>query len=110
MAKNDYFVIMYRILIYLYACLKEGAEFNQDEVSFEALGIPESYWTSVIINMLDRGYIKGVTVVPILKTGKRIKWSNPEITQEGVEFIEENSRMGKAKEFLKTLKEIIPGI
>lgn len=110
MVKDDYHVIMYRILIYLYACMKEGARFDPDEVSFERLGIPESYWNSVVINMIEKGFIKGAAIIPIMQVGRRVKWINPEITQEGVEFLQENSLMGKAREFLKTLKEIVPGL
>ena len=110
MAKDSYHVIMCRILIYLYACMREGVEFNPDEVSFERLGVCEKYWTSIVVNMLEKGYLKGAAVIPVLRMGKRIKWDDPQITQEGVEFIEENSAIAKAKEFLKTLKEIVPGM
>lgn len=110
MAKNDYHVIMYRILIYLYACLKEGVPFDPDEVSYERLGIPESYWSTVVAKMAEKGFITGAVIIPLLGIGKRIKWVEPEITPEGVEFLQENSLMGKAREFLKTVKETIPGL
>lgn len=32
------------------------------------------------------------------------------ITPKGIEFLQENSAMNIAKEFLKTLKETIPGL
>ena len=65
MAKNDYFVIMYRILAYLYACMKQGEKPDMSTVSFEALGIPESYYNYVMINMIEKQYIKAdVLVVP----------------------------------------------
>ena len=110
MAKNDYFVIMYRILAYLYACMKQGEKPDMSTVSFEALGIPESYYNYVMINMIEKQYIKGATSFSVLGNEEQIKFTDPHITQEGVEFLTENSGMNKAKEFLKSLKEIIPGL
>jgi len=110
MAKDDYFVIMYRILVYLYACDKEGSEFNPKAISFERMGIPESYWTNVIEDMLDHKYLKGATIEEFCGGAKLVEWDRPRITQEGVEFISENSNMAKAKKVLKELKETIPGL
>ena len=111
MAKNDYYVIAYRILAYIYACLKEDAAFNPEEISYERLAIPESYWNVVAVDLVERGYIKDAFVIPVLRDGKRVKWGiRPIVTMEGVEFLHSNSMMGKAKEFLKTLKETIPGL
>lgn len=60
MARNDCFVIAYRILAYLYACLKEGK--------------------------------------PVVRIERRIM-----ITPKGIEYLQENSAMEKAKRFLKEL-------
>ena len=110
MATDDYFVVMYRILAYLYACLKEGSKPDLNQISYEKLKITEAYWMSIVDNMIDKGYIKGAVVGSVVGGGKQISLKNAEITQEGVVFLDENSRMAKAKEFLKTLKETIPGL
>ena len=111
MAKNDYHVIMYRILAYIYACLREGVRFNPEVVSYETLDVPESYWTTIVKMLIEKDYIRGAFVVSILGEVEKIKWvRNVEITPEGIEFFEENSRMGKAKSFLRTLKDTIPGL
>ncbi|MCC8192152.1 MAG: YjcQ family protein [Ruminococcus sp.] len=39
-----------------------------------------------------------------------VKLDNIAITPSGIEFLQNNSTMAKAKNFLKTLKEIIPGL
>jgi hypothetical protein len=36
--------------------------------------------------------------------------SEPEITMDGIEFMQENSAIARAKAFLKELKEIVPGL
>ena len=44
MAKDDYFVIVYQILKYLYDCLKQGIKPDKEKLSYEFLNIPPSYW------------------------------------------------------------------
>ena len=44
MARDDYFVIVYAILKYLYDCLKEDRTVDFDRISNTAYGIPFSYW------------------------------------------------------------------
>lgn len=110
MAKNDYMVIVYRIMAYIYACQKQGIAFDPDVISYEKLNIPESYYNDIVKDIVDRGYIKGVIIVPILNNEVGIKWNNPKITMEGSQFLDDNSAIEKVKDFLKDLKEIIPGL
>lgn len=110
MAKDDFFVIAYRILAYLYQCMKNGEEPELDDVSYEKLGIPERYWISVINNLRIDGYVRGVSIQHGVGGAIYISENDPEITIAGIEFLQENTRMGKAKAFLKELKEIVPGI
>lgn len=111
MARNDYFVIAYRILAYLYACLKDGERPNLNYIRAESFEIVESYFEYVIENLYDEGYIKGVMLVPILGKQRGVKMMEDiAITPKGIEFLQSNSAMSRAKEFLKTLKETIPGL
>ncbi len=110
MAKNDYFVIAYRILAYLYACMKNGEKVNVNIISYEELNINYRYWLDVIIMLYDEEYIKGITINKVLGNEYNARIDNIKITQKGIQFLQENSSMAKAKEFLKTLKEIIPGL
>ena len=110
MAKDDYFVIMYRILAYLYACLKKGADIDTDIISHKALNIPERYWLEIIENLITRGYIKGVTIVEVMNPAKNVIWDSPAITQDGVQFMHENSSMQRAYKTLMKFTDLIPGI
>ena len=60
MAKDDFFVIAYKILSYLYACMKAGEDPKTEELSSERLKIPERYYYSVITALYEDGYINGV--------------------------------------------------
>ena len=46
MAKNDYFVIVYKILSYLYECMKAGKEPAQEDIACDSqlFHISQRYW------------------------------------------------------------------
>lgn len=114
MARDDYFVLVYRILAYLYACLKEGQEPDIAYISHDspALKISRNYWEYIFRHLLADGYLEGVSIVPVIgRTVPEVRISSDVmITPKGIEFLQGNSAMSKAKDFLKTLKETIPGI
>ena len=64
MSRDDYFVLVYQILAYLYTCLKEGQQAVPEYLNPDSplLGINEQYWTYIMTNMLKQGYIEGITV------------------------------------------------
>lgn len=113
MAEDDYYVVAYRILAYLYVCLKEG---KQPDISYIApdsrtLNIHESYWEYIIRHLYQDGYLEGVSLIPV--TGRltsAVKLNGIMITPNGIDFLENHSAMSKARHFLKTLKETIPGL
>ncbi len=110
MAKDDYFVIVYRILAYFYECFKLGEKPEHDMFSPDALGINNGYWVNVMESLVNEGYIFGVSVFGYLGGAKGVKLIEPKITPKGIEFLQENSTITKAKNTLKAVKDIIPGI
>ncbi len=114
MAKDDYFVIVYRILVYLYACLKAGQRPSLEYLQYGTDDFPvvKDYWQYIWLNLYKEGYIDGIKVIPILgEQNKGIKLTEQlAITPKGIEYVVDNSAMQKAKNFLKELKEIVPGV
>lgn len=108
MAKDDYFVIVYQVLKYLYECLKKG---EQPEPSYLRAGrysIPENYWAYIVISLINENYITGITQT---QTKNGVIFDSLEetiITPKGIEYLFENSLLEKAKRTLKDAKEIIP--
>lgn len=102
MAKDDMEVIMYKILKYLYECMKRDVKPQLEDFSWNSklFQIPQSYWCKIIITLVNRGYIAGFKIFSNTKDAPTIQTDRPfEITFEGVQFLEENSRMQKAKEY-----------
>lgn len=110
MASDDMHVIMYKILSYLYACMKAGERPARERYAWDgALNIPESYWSHIMSELVEHRYISGITIVKV--SGAIIaRGSEPAITMEGVEFLQQNSMMRRAMEFLKDTKSEVPFI
>lgn len=109
MAQDDMFVVMYKIIAYLYDCMKRGEEPRSEEWSASALGIPEPYWVQVVSELVGHGLIGGVSIARTTM-GSMVLPSAPYVTMEGVQFAQENSMMNKAKRFLQDAKAAIPFI
>ena len=113
MAKDDYYVIAYKILAYLYMQLKRGEPIEPEMLMYDGalFNINRSYWVYIISNMLEQGYIKGLNNVKA-GDGYYIKeqLQNCEITPKGIDYLCDNSLMEKAKQFLKDIKDITPFI
>lgn len=110
MAHNDMYVVVYKIIAYLYDCMKNGVEPDDLKWSSDALGIPRSYWLAVVEELVDHRYIDGVTVHRFFGGDGTVTTSDARVTMEGVAFAQENSMMGKAKAFLQDAKASIPFI
>lgn len=67
MAKDDYYVIAYRILAYLYACLKAGEQVDISYITAQsdAINISQNYWEYIMRHLYEDGYIDGITLLPI---------------------------------------------
>lgn len=107
MARDDMHVVMYTILRYLYDCLKGGKDPDPSAFSASALGINASYWTAIVADLVNRGYVRGVRVFHN-SDGDQVQVVKPCVTIEGVEFMMENSMMQRALKFLQETKGAIP--
>lgn len=110
MAKNDYFVIVYKILKYLYKCLKNSESISLSYLACETKDFPvtQEYWEYIMEHMIEDGLIDGLKVCRSDTGFTVIKGlQNTRITPIGIEYLQENSMMQKAKEFLLTVSEIV---
>ncbi len=113
MARNDYHVIVYQILAYLYHCLKNGTEVDPEMIEYDSRLIKagnETYWNYIIWNMYQSGLSDGITFVHLddYRYPKPQELAKCQITPTGIEYLCDNSFMEKAKQFLKDIKAITP--
>ena len=110
LAKDDYYVIVYKLLSYLYSCLKKGTYVDIENLrDVIKVDIVDSYWNYIILELYKEGYIDGITKIKYIgdinENDKKKK--NIRIKPKGIEFLESNSFVAKAKEFIKEAGEIL---
>lgn len=105
MAKDDYFVIVYKILLYLYAVFKRKVVFDEKDLKLSIIKkdeINEDYLIDILKMMQEDGLIKGL----VFKNawGSSILLINDladmRITSQGIDYLQNNSKMQKVKDFL----------
>ncbi|MCI1225702.1 MAG: YjcQ family protein [Atopobiaceae bacterium] len=101
---------MYKILAYLYSCLKSGEPVDHKVVSCSGgmFEIPYVYWAQVMRQLVDAGYIDGVVVTKTWGGDVIVRLVEPTVTLSGVEFMQENGAMKKALRFLQETKSALP--
>lgn len=113
MAKDDYHVVVYKILAYLYVKLKAGEKVDAKllEADSNYLNINKIYWTYIIENLHNQGLVSGVVINKVWGGDiSLIDIKDIMITPKGIEYLTDNSFLNKAKEFLKDIRAIVPFI
>lgn len=110
MAKDDYDVIVYKILLYFYGCLKRTIRFERI-VFFKAIdkdNLNEEYLTDILLMMQDSGLIRGVETVNAWGRDSILisDYKDIRITPEGIGYLHDNSRMEKAKKAIQEMLDI----
>lgn len=90
MAKDDYFVIAYRILDYLYQCFKQGVQPDMSRISPVVLGIEYLQWQEIILELEGKGYIVADEGVQLDVMSRRLRIFSLKIRQKGIEFLMDN--------------------
>lgn len=111
MAKDDYYVVVYKILSYLYTRLKndEAVEVRLLFHDSPMLGIKKGYWTYILEHMSRQGFVEGIDVAKGMGSDSEIVGlENIRITPEGIGYLLDNNLLAKAKKFLREMKEINP--
>lgn len=104
MAANDYHVIVYQILAYLYAQLKKGENIDAEFLRYEGkmFSIPYSYWLYIMTSLLNDGYVSGIRITEDAVIGLE----KCMITPRGIEYICDDYSLEKAKDYISGRKDI----
>lgn len=113
MEKDDYFVVVYKILAYLYITLKEGSHPDALLLQHDSrlLGVNEMYWTYIMENLQEQGYLTGLTVITPWDGNKMIFGLECcQITPAGIAYLLDDYMLDKAKTSLLEKNISIPNI
>ena len=107
MTMANHFKIIYKILSSLEKAM-EYEEFDEARISPQALGISRPLWEKLIMMLSDSGYITGVVIKQYVDEGYPTvtDCSKIRITLKGLEYLEENSLMQRAKNLAKGIIDI----
>lgn len=110
MAKDDYDVIVFKILTYLYRKLKNKYE---DETYLYPLTndfpINENYFLSILEDLEEKKYVKNLKLTKAWG-GDIVGYdlSKLTITGDGIAYLRDNSRMRKLINIIKEARAIMP--
>jgi hypothetical protein len=100
MTSADFDVVLYKLLRYAYSCLQAGASPTVAKAR-ELAGVNEAYLTAVFEDAKAHGYIDGPYVGHYADRPQPQLTETPwRITSDGARFVDENTRMAKARDFL----------
>ena len=77
------YVVMYRIISYLYDCMKRGVDPMECEYSADALGISQRYWADIMKELRDHGFVSGVLIMGGMRHDIQVRLDRPTVTMEG---------------------------
>lgn len=109
MAKNDYDVIVFKILTYLYRKIKDG--YVDDTYLYPLTNdfpINEDYFISILEDLEEKKFIKNLKITRAWG-GVFINYdlSKLKITGDGVAYLRDNSRMKKLINIIKEARSIM---
>lgn len=117
MVRDDYDVIVFRVLVYLYAVFKRKIVFEKLTLdSSVSKGLSDEYFADVLRLMTEEELIEGPSFVRVWGGQYVLVNSLDEmsITSKGIHYLKENDRMSKAKEVVlrgaDLLATLIPAI
>ena len=103
----DNFKYIYRILKILEKSM-DLEEFDMELIGYKELDISKLRWSRIVSMLKEQEYIQGIDVWYSLdQEYPRVKLVRPEITLNGLEYLNENSMMKKVYNAAKGIKELI---
>ena len=88
----------------------ENKNFTLKTLDLDKLNISPHRLALHLENLIDKGYLNGATVRFGNNYEPIIGFAIPRLTLDGLDFLENNTSMKKAYNFLKEAKEWIPGL
>lgn len=102
MASDDFEVLAFKILSYLYRCMKNGKKVDIAALR-QLVGCNEAYFGAVVRSLQSKGYVEGFAFDGfsgvVIDSPSLVVMSDPVITMDGAIYVGENSRMRKAADF-----------
>jgi hypothetical protein len=102
MQNDDYFVVVYKVLDYLYRVLKAGEDPDTDLICAAYFKVNSKYWSYIFRNLYDDGYITNVKFSNYIDEDEPTAEFDSSIciTPKGIKYLFENSIFALVKDFI----------
>lgn len=101
---------IYRILKILQQSM-DYEEFDKSSLSAKSLGLSEPKWSRIMTMLSKEGYLSGIEVWnSMYQSYPRVELIRPEITLQGLEYLENNSLMKKISNTAKGIVDVTTNI
>lgn len=107
MAKDDYYTLVAKILVYLYKKYKQK-DVEEDYISPLTKDFPvkEEQLMETVSMMIEQGLVKGTCVKALSGDNVIIDYQSLKITPDGIDYLQDNSKIRKICETLIEAKPI----
>ena len=107
MAKDDYYTLVAKILVYLYKKYKQK-DVEEDFISLVTKDFPvkEEQLMETVSMMIEQGLVKGTCVKAWSGDNVMIDYQSLKITPDGIDYLQDNSKIRKICETLIEAKPI----
>lgn len=107
MAKDDYYTLVAKILVYLYKKYKQK-DVEEDYISPLTKDFPvkEEQLMETVSMMIEQGFVKGTCVKAWGGDNVMIDYQSLKITPDGIDYLQDNSKIRKICETLIEAKPI----
>ncbi|MCI8469354.1 MAG: hypothetical protein HFJ75_07725 [Eggerthellaceae bacterium] len=95
MASDDLPVIVYKILAYLYECMKHELPPSVSQAK-ELCEANDTMFAAAAKAATEKGYASGIECKRYITGGSEVVFKGASVTLDGVEYLQENSTMRKA--------------
>ena len=109
MPKDDYFVMAYKLLKYLYDCLKSSKKPDPNLITADSRFFPigKEYFTYLIENLYNDDYIRNIKIARYDDEVLVYITDDIQITPKGIEYLQENNMMKRVSKTIKDIRELI---
>lgn len=95
MANDDLPVVIYKLLAYIYECMKKDVIPTVNQAR-KLCAVNETMFDSAVCEAIENGFVRGIDRT-FFYTGTEIRFDNARLTLDGSTYLLENSTMHKAK-------------
>lgn len=101
MAADDFDVVEYKVLAFLYQSIKDGVRPTYEKAA-EVAKVNPVYWDAVIGDLVDLGYVRA----NVIRMADSTRCGDIRITSAGVDFLETSPRMRRVGDLLGAAFEV----